>query len=76
MRFDLQANTRGHSPLFTLLITSLVLILVSEQNQFNGGVINILVFVLAPRKFEILNAVLYLDRDKGSMKTLKRVINV
>ena len=33
------------APLATLLITSLVLISVSEQNQFNGGVIVILVFI-------------------------------
>ena len=40
--FGLQANAGGHIPMATLLITSLVVISVSEQNLFNDGVIIIL----------------------------------
>ena len=39
MYFGLQANAGGTAPLATLLITGLVLISVSQQNLFNGGVI-------------------------------------
>ena len=53
--------------LATLLVASVVLISVSWQNQFNGGVIITLVFILTQRKFEILNTLLYLDPNKSSL---------
>ena len=57
----------GTVSLATLLIASLVLISVSGQNSFNGGVIIILMFISAQRKFEILNSLLHLDRNMSSL---------
>ena len=60
----MQADT---VPLAMLLIAIWVLISVSGQNQFNGGVIIVLVFIQGQREFEILNTLLYLDPNKSSL---------
>ena len=67
VHFGLQVNPGGTALLTTPLITSLILISVSEQNYFNSKVIIVLVLMLAQRKFKILNVVLHLDSDKSSM---------